>query len=397
MRIHEYQAKKVLRKFGVPVPLGEVVFSAQEAMEMAAKFGNDCVLKAQIHAGGRGAGGGVKRAQNREEVEAKAKEIIGMTLVTRQTGPKGRKVRRMLVEEAVEIDREIYMSILLDRATASPLILASAEGGMDIEELAAKSPEKILRERIDPGTGLMPFQGRKIAFRMGLKGDLVKQMVNLVAGLYQAFRDTDASLVEINPLVVTREGMLLALDAKMSFDDNGLFRHPDLKDLRDLDEEDPLEVEASQHGLNYIRLDGNVGCMVNGAGLAMATMDIIKAEGGEPANFLDVGGGASADQVAQGFKILLSDDNVRAILINIFGGIVRCDRVASGVVEAVSKVGVNCPIVVRLQGTNADEGRQILEKSGLNFAVARELKDAARQAVQRVEAGDAGAKEEVTS
>jgi succinyl-CoA synthetase beta subunit len=305
----------------------------------------------------------------------------------------------MLVEEAIDLDREIYMSILLDRATASPLILASAEGGMEIEELAAKSPEKILRERIDPRTGLMPYQGRKLAFGMGLRGDLVKQMVKMVDGLYRTFRDTDASLVEINPMVVTKAGQLLALDAKISFDDNGLFRHQELRELRDLDEEDPLEVEASKHGLSYIRLDGNVGCMVNGAGLAMATMDIIKAEGGEPANFLDVGGGASSEEVAQGFKILLSDPNVRTILINIFGGIVRCDRVASGVVEAVGNVGVNCPIVVRLQGTNADEGRSILERSGLNFSVAKGMQDAARKAVQlaRSAGGSSSAKEEVRS
>lgn len=382
MKIHEYQAKKILLKFGVPVPKGEVVFSPQEAVEAASRLGGDCVLKAQIHAGGRGAGGGVKRATTPEEVEAKAKEIIGMVLVTPQTGPKGRKVRRLLVEEAVEKDREIYLSLLLDRATARTVVLASSEGGMEIEELAAKSPEKILRELVDPRAGWTPFRARKLAFRMGLKGDLVAQMIRFLDGLYRVYEEMDASLIEINPLVVTRDQSLIALDAKISFDDNALYRHADLRELRDLDEEDLLEVEASKYGLNYIRLDGNVGCMVNGAGLAMATMDIIKEEGGKPANFLDVGGGASSEQVAQGFKILLSDENVRSILINIFGGIVRCDLVAAGVVEAVSKVGVESPVVVRLEGTNAAEGARILEDSGLNFTVALGMQDAARKAVQ---------------
>ena len=355
---------------------------------MASRLGGDCVLKAQIHAGGRGAGGGVKRAATPEEVEAKAREIIGMVLVTPQTGRMGRKVRRLLVEEAVEKDREIYLSLLLDRSTARTVVLGSSEGGMEIEVLAAKSPEKILRELVDPRVGWTAFQGRKLAFRMGLGGDLVAQMVRFLDSLYRVYEEMDASLIEINPLVVTRDQTLVALDAKISFDDNALYRHADLRELRDLDEEDLLEVEATKYGLNYIRLDGDVGCMVNGAGLAMATMDIIKAEGGKPANFLDVGGGVSSEQVAQGFKILLSDENVRSILINIFGGIVRCDRVAAGVVEAVSRAGVvESPVVVRLEGTNAAEGGRILEDSGLNFTVAHGMQEAARKAVQLTCAG----------
>jgi succinyl-CoA synthetase beta subunit len=338
-------------------------------------------VKAQIHAGGRGKGGGVKIARSIDEVEQLAKQIIGMTLVTHQTGPEGRKVGRVLIEEGLDIDRELYLSILIDRASAAPVIIASAAGGMDIEEVAAKEPEKILREHVNPGTGIAPFQGRKLAFGMGLSGAAANKLVKLLDAIYKAFLETDASMIEINPLILTKGGDLLALDAKVSFDDNALYRHPDLRELRDLGEEDPLEVEASKFSLNYIRLDGNIGCMVNGAGLAMATMDIIKLAGGEPANFLDVGGGANAEQIKNAFRILMADKNVKAVLINIFGGILRCDVLAQGVIAAVTELGVPVPIVVRMEGTNVEEGKKMLRESGLSFTTADSMGEAAEKVV----------------
>ena len=382
MKIHEYQAKSVLARFGVPVPRGEVAFTPAEAVDAAKRLGGQIVVvKAQIHAGGRGKGGGVKIAKSIQEVEQLAKQIIGMTLVTHQTGPEGKKVGRVLIEEGLDIDRELYLSILIDRATASPVIIASAAGGMDIEEVAAKEPEKILREHINPGTGIAPFQGRKLAFGMGLSGAVVSKLVKLLDAIYKAFIETDSSMIEINPLIVTKGGDLLALDAKVTFDDNALYRHPDLKELRDISEEDPLEVEASKFSLNYIRLDGNIGCMVNGAGLAMATMDIIKLAGGEPANFLDVGGGANAEQIKNAFRILMADKNVKAVLINIFGGILRCDVLAQGVIAAVTELGVPVPIVVRMEGTNVEEGKKILRESGLSFTTADSMGEAAEKVV----------------
>jgi succinyl-CoA synthetase beta subunit len=378
VKIHEYQAKAVLARFGVSVPRGEVAFTAQEAGAIARRLGSSvAVVKAQIHAGGRGKGGGVKLARSSDEAELLARQMLGMTLVTHQTGPEGRKVGRVLIEEGVEIDRELYLSLVIDRASASPVIISSAAGGMDIEEVAAREPEKILRERIDPGTGVIPFQGRKLAFGMGLPSGPASRLVRLLDSLYKAFIETDASMIEINPLILTKSGDLLALDAKVSFDDNALYRHPDLRDLRDLSEEDPLEVEASKFSLNYIRLDGNIGCMVNGAGLAMATMDIIKLAGGEPANFLDVGGGASAEQIKNAFRILMADRNVKAVLINIFGGILRCDVLAQGVVSAVKELGVPVPIVIRMEGTNVEEGKRLLRESGLNFTTADSMGEAA--------------------
>ncbi len=383
MKIHEYQAKSVLARFGVPVPRGEVAFSAAEAGEIARRLGGSiAVVKAQIHAGGRGKGGGVKLAKSADEAEQLAKQMIGMTLITHQTGPEGRKVARVLVEEGLQIDRELYLSILIDRATACPVVIASAAGGMDIEEVAAKEPEKILREAIDPGTGVIPFQARKLAFAMGLEGPAAQKLVKVLDAIYKAFIETDASMIEINPLILTKGGDLLALDAKVSFDDNALYRHPDLRDFRDLSEEDPLEVEASKFSLNYIRLDGNIGCMVNGAGLAMATMDIIKLAGGEPANFLDVGGGANAEQIRNAFKILMSDRNVKAVFINIFGGILRCDVLAQGVIAAVKELGVPVPIVIRMEGTNVDEGKRLLKDSGLNFTTAESMGEGAAQVVK---------------
>ena len=382
MKIHEYQAKSVLARFGVPVPRGEVAFSATEAGEIARRLGGSiAVVKAQIHAGGRGKGGGVKLAKSADEAEQLAKHMIGMTLVTHQTGPEGKKVGRVLVEEGLQIDRELYLSILIDRATACPVVIASSAGGMDIEEVAAKEPEKILREAINRGTGIIPFQARKLAFAMGLEGPAAQKLVKVLDAIYKAFIETDASMIEINPLILTKGGDLLALDAKVSFDDNALYRHPDLRDLRDLSEEDPLEVEASKFSLNYIRLDGNIGCMVNGAGLAMATMDIIKLAGGEPANFLDVGGGANAEQIRNAFKILMSDKNVKAVFINIFGGILRCDVLAQGVIAAVKELGVPVPIVIRMEGTNVDEGKRMLKESGLNFTTADSMGEGAAQAV----------------
>ena len=368
----------MLARFGVTVPRGEVAFTSQEAGEIARRLGGKiAVVKAQIHAGGRGKGGGVKIAKSPDEAEQLAKQILGMTLVTHQTGPEGRKVGRVLIEEGLQIERELYLSIVIDRASASPVIIASASGGMDIEEVAAKEPEKILREQIDPGTGVIPFQARKLAFGMGLGSGPANKLVKLLDSIYKAFIETDASMIEVNPLILTRGGDLLALDAKVSFDDNALYRHPDLRDLRDLGEEDPLEVEASKFSLNYIRLDGNIGCMVNGAGLAMATMDIIKLAGGEPANFLDVGGGANAEQIKNAFRILMADSNVKAVLINIFGGILRCDVLAQGVIAAVQELGVRVPIVIRMEGTNVEEGKRLLRESGLNFTTADAMGEAA--------------------
>ena len=383
MKIHEYQAKSVLARFGVPVPRGEVAFSPAEAGDIASRLGGDIVVvKSQIHAGGRGKGGGVKVARSAAEAEQIAKQMIGMTLVTHQTGPEGKKVGRVLIEEGLQIDRELYLSIVLDRASASPVVIASAAGGMDIEEVAASEPDKILKEQIDAGTGVVPFQARKLAFGMGLPAASVSKFVKLLDAVYKAFIETDASMIEINPLILTKSGDLLALDAKVSFDDNALYRHADLKELRDLSEEDPLEVEASKFSLNYIRLDGNIGCMVNGAGLAMATMDIIKLAGGEPANFLDVGGGANAEQIKNAFRILMADKNVKAVLINIFGGILRCDVLAQGVIEAVKELGVLVPIVIRMEGTNVEEGKQMLRVSALNFTTADSMGEAAENVVR---------------
>ena len=383
MKIHEYQAKAILAKHGVPVPRGEVAFSAAEAGDIARRLGGSVVVvKAQIHAGGRGKGGGVKLARSPGDAEKIAANMLGMTLVTHQTGPDGRVVGRVLVEEGLQMQRELYLSVLLDRAAGKPVMIASAAGGMDIEEVAAKTPEKIIRVYIEPGVGLVPFEARQLGFAIDLDGAQVNKFVRLATALYEAFVATDASLVEINPLVVTQAGDLLALDAKMNFDDNALYRHADLKDLRDLGEEDPLEIEASKFSLNYIHLDGNIGCMVNGAGLAMATMDIIKLAGGEPANFLDVGGGANAEQIRNAFKILMSDRNVRAVLINIFGGILRCDVLAQGVIAAVKELGVRVPIVIRMEGTNVEEGKRLLEQSRMNFTTADSMDEAAKRVVQ---------------
>jgi succinyl-CoA synthetase beta subunit len=383
MKIHEYQAKAILARHGVPVPRGEVAFEAAGVREIAQRLGTPVVVvKAQIHAGGRGKGGGVKLARSADEAELLARDMLGMTLVTHQTGPEGRVVGRVLIEEGLQMSRELYLSLLLDRAAGKPLLMASAAGGMDIEEVAAKTPGKIVRVHIEFGVGIMPFEARQIAFAIGLDGPQVGKFVKLATALYDAFLKTDASLIEINPLVVTEEGDLLALDAKMNFDDNALSRHADIRDLRDLAEEDPLEIEASRFSLNYIHLDGNIGCMVNGAGLAMATMDIIKLAGGEPANFLDVGGGASAEQIRNAFKILMSDKNVRAVLINIFGGILRCDVLAQGIVAAVKELGVPVPIVIRMEGTNVDEGKRLLRESGMNFTTADSMDDAARRVVE---------------
>jgi succinyl-CoA synthetase beta subunit len=381
MKIHEYQAKEILRKYNVAVPKGKVTFSASEAANIAQnEIGGDVwVVKAQIHAGGRGKGGGVKVAKSLQEVSDYARQIMGMTLVTHQTGPEGKVVKRLLIEQGMNIEKELYVGITLDRSISQNVLMVSTEGGMEIEKVASESPEKIIKESIDPAIGLQAFQARKLAFALGLEGVQHKNAVKFLTGLYKAYEKSDCSLAEINPLVVTKEGDVIALDAKMNFDDNALYRHPDILEYRDLDEEAPLEIEASKYNLNYIKLDGNVGCMVNGAGLAMATMDIIKLAGGEPANFLDVGGGANKTTVANGFKIILSDPNVKAILINIFGGIVRCDRVAQGVIDAAKEMDIHIPIVVRLEGTNAKEAGELLAASGLNFEVAGSLKDAAEK------------------
>lgn len=380
MKIHEYQAKEILKKFKVAIPKGKVAFSVDEAVEAAKEIGSNIwVVKAQIHAGGRGKGGGVKIAKSLDEVKDLSSHILGMKLITHQTGPQGKIVKRLLIEQGINIERELYVGITLDRAQSKNVIMASTEGGMEIEKVAADTPELILKETVEPALGLQAFQARKLAFGLGLSGEQFKNAVKFLLNLFQAYITMDASIVEINPLVVTKEGEVIALDAKINFDDNALYRHPELLELRDLDEEEPLEIEASKYDLNYIKLDGNVGCMVNGAGLAMATMDIIKLSGGKPANFLDVGGKANKETVANGFKIILSDKNVKAILINIFGGIVRCDRVAQGVIDAVNEIGVNVPIVVRLEGTNAKEAGDLLNSSGLNFLVAYGLSDAAKK------------------
>ena len=381
MKIHEYQAKSILARYGVRIPRGEVAYDAAGARKVAEQLGGTVVVKAQIHAGGRGKGGGVKLAKTPEEAEKVTGEMIGMRLMTHQTGPEGRIVEKVLIEEGLDIRNELYLGLVIDRGTGGPVLMASTEGGVDIEEVAAKTPKLILKEYIEPGMGLQPFQARKMAFGLGLGPGLVGDAAKFMIALYRAFEDTDASLAEINPFLVTAHDMVYALDAKMNFDDNALHRQADIKELRDLNEEESLEIEASKYGLNYIKLDGNVACMVNGAGLAMATMDIIKLAGGNPANFLDVGGGASADQVENAFRILLSDENVQAVLINIFGGIMRCDIVAAGVVEACRKIGVNLPVVVRLEGTNVEQGQEILLKSGLNFIVADGMKDAAAKVV----------------
>ena len=383
MKIHEYQAKAILSHHGVPVPRGEETSNPAEVADIAKRLGTSVVVvKAQIHAGGRGKGGGVKLAKSPDEAERIARDMLGMTLVTHQTGPEGRVVGRLLIEEGLQMTRELYLSIVLDRAAGKPVMMASADGGMDIEEVAAKTPERIAKVYIEPGVGIVPFEARQLGFAIGLDGPQTNKFVKVASALYDAFLATDASLVEINPLVVTAAGDLLALDAKMNFDDNALYKHPDIKDLRDLAEEDPLEIEASKFSLNYIHLDGNIGCMVNGAGLAMATMDIIKLAGGEPANFLDVGGGANAEQIRNAFKILMSDKNVKAVLINIFGGILRCDVLAQGVIAAVKELGVPVPIVIRMEGTNVDEGKRLLKDSGMNFTTADSMGEAATKVVQ---------------
>ena len=382
MNIHEYQAKELLAKFGVPVPQGGVAYTAAEAVETARRIGGTIwVVKAQIHAGGRGKAGGVRLVRSEDDVAAAARALIGKNLVTHQTGPEGRQVKRVYVETGCDIARELYLALSIDRATGRITLIAAGEGGVEIEELAARAPDKILRAAIDPAAGMTPFYARELAFGLGLTGGQVRALCDFATALYRAFTELDASLVEINPLVVTGSSELLALDAKMGFDDNALFRHPEIEALRDEDEEDPIELEAGKHQLNYVKLDGNIGCMVNGAGLAMATMDIIKLAGGEPANFLDVGGGASQERVEAAFRILLADPNVQAVLINIFGGIVRCDMVARGVVGAANNLGISVPVVVRLEGTNVEEGQRVIRESGLNFTVATGMKDAAEKVV----------------
>jgi succinyl-CoA synthetase beta subunit len=385
MKIHEYQAKAILKKYGVAVPCGEMAESLEQAEAAAQKLfdagASGVVVKAQIHAGGRGKGGGVKIAKSVAEAAELASKMLGMTLVTHQTGPEGREVRRLLIEETLPIEKELYLGIVIDRVEAKPVFMASAAGGMEIEQVAAENPDAILKEYVEPGMGLEAFQARKLAFKLGLKPAQINEAVRFMTGLFRAFQETDSSLMEINPFVSCTDGRLFALDAKINFDDNALFRHSDLRELRDTTEEDPLEVEASKYSLNYIKLDGNVGCMVNGAGLAMATMDIIKYAGGMPANFLDVGGGANSEQVTHAFEILLSDKNVKAVLINIFGGILRVDTLATGVVEAAQKTKIQLPIVLRIEGTNVEAGRAILKQSGLNFIVAETMKDAAEKVV----------------
>jgi len=384
MKIHEYQGKAVLARYGVPVPKGSVAYTADEAVEVAKGLGFPVVVKAQIHAGGRGKGGGVKLARSADECEAHAKAMLGMTLRTHQTGPEGRVVRRLLIEQGMDLAgaKEMYLAILVDRATGRPVFMASAQGGMDIEEVAAKDPSAILKESVDPAAGFQPFQARKLAFGLGIPESLVGKAVPFMLSLYHAFEAVDGSLVEINPFLMTKAGDLFALDAKVNFDDNALYRHPELKELRDFDEEDPLEVDASKHGLNYIKLEGgSVGCMVNGAGLAMATMDIIKLAGGSPANFLDVGGGANAEQIRNAFRILLADRDVKAVLINIFGGILRCDVLAEGVIAAVKQLDVKVPVVVRMKGNNEEKGKEMLRTSGLNFATADQMTEAAKKVV----------------
>lgn len=385
MNIHEYQAKEVLRKFGVAVPRGIPAFSVEEAVKAADSLGGPVwVVKAQIHAGGRGKGGGVKIAKSKDEVKSLASQILGMNLVTKQTGPQGRLVKRLYIEDGCDIKRELYLGLLIDRATSRITVMASTEGGTEIEEVAAAHPEKIIRVAIDPATGMQAFHARKIAFGLGLTGNQVNSAVKFLLAMYRAFTELDASIVEINPLVVTGAGEVIALDAKINFDDNALFRHKDIMAMRDEDEEDPAEREASKHELNYIKLDGNIGCMVNGAGLAMATMDIIKLYGGEPANFLDVGGGATKERVTAAFKIILSDRNVKGILVNIFGGIMRCDIIAEGIVAAAKEVSLKVPLVVRLEGTNVDLGKKILAESGLPILSGDNLADGAEKIVKAV-------------
>ena len=386
MKIHEYQAKEILRGYGVPVPRGRMTTQAAEVYDLAKEMGGTVVVKAQIHAGGRGKAGGVKLARSPREAQDIATRLLGSRLFTHQTGPEGKQVQKLLIEEGLNIKKEYYLGIVVDRSRRQPVFMASAEGGVEIEEVAARNPAAILKEHIDPQIGLSPFQARKLAFGLGLPPALVGQAVKVFAALYAAFVATDASMVEINPFLETAEGNLIALDAKVNFDDNALYRHPEFKLLRDYSEEDPLEIEASRFGLNYIKLDGNIGCMVNGAGLAMATMDTIKLFGGEPANFLDVGGGASEESVTSAFRIILSDPHVQAILVNIFGGIVRCDVIARGIINAAKAVGVKVPIVVRLEGTNVDEGRRLLQESGLNIALADGMKDAAEKVVAKARA-----------
>jgi succinyl-CoA synthetase beta subunit len=382
MKVHEYQAKEILRRYGVPTPRGVVVDTPEEARKAAQELGGRVVVKAQIHAGGRGKGGGVKLAKDPDEAAELTGKILGMTLITHQTGPEGRVVGKVLIEEALNIDKELYLGITLDRRLGMNVIMASAQGGMDIEEVAERDPNAIHREPVDGVLGVQPFQARQVAYALGLTGDAFKKCVDFVQKLMRAYIETDAALAEINPLLITKEGDVLALDCKMSFDDNALFRHKDVVEMRDINEEDPLEVEASKFGLNYIKLDGSVGCMVNGAGLAMATMDIVKLAGGEPANFLDVGGGASAEQVKNAFRIILSDKSVKAILINIFGGIMRGDRIAEGVVSAAREIGLPVPVVVRLEGTNVELGKEILAKSGLPLITADGMWDAATKVVE---------------
>jgi succinyl-CoA synthetase beta subunit len=381
MKIHEYQAKAILAKFGVPVPRGRVVRKEDEARAAAEELGLPVVVKAQIHAGGRGKGGGVKIAKSADEAASFAAQMLGMNLVTPQTGPEGRMVRRLLLEEAIDIERELYLGLLVDRGARAPIFMASTAGGMEIEEVAAERPQSILREPIYPETGFQPYHARKLAFGLGLSPEIVSAAVPFLQSLYNAFLETDASLLEINPCVITGDGRLVALDAKVNFDDNALYRHPELSELRDLDEETPVEVEASKFKLNYIKLDGNIACMVNGAGLAMATMDIIQLSGGRPANFLDVGGDASEERVKNAFRLLLSDPNVKAVFINVFGGILRCDMLASGIVSAAKELKIKVPMVVRMEGTNVKRGQKILRNSGLNFSVANVMKDGAEKAV----------------
>ncbi len=382
MKIHEYQGKSILAKYGVPVPRGEVTFTAAEAQAVAERLGGGVVVvKAQIHAGGRGKGGGVKVVKNPQAAFEAASALLGMTLVTYQTGPEGRVVGRVLVEEGLAIARELYLGLVIDRATKQPVLMVSPDGGVEIEKVAEETPERIFKVFVDPAVGLQPFQARRLAFDLGLTGGQVGQAVKMMMAVYQAFVGTDAAMIEVNPLIVTAAGDMMALDAKVAFDDNALFRHPDLKELRDLSEEDPLEIDASKFALNYIKLDGTIGCMVNGAGLAMATMDIIKLAGGEPANFLDVGGGANAEQIKNAFRILTSDKAVKAVLINIFGGILRCDVLAQGVIAAVTDLGVTVPIVIRMEGTNVELGKKMLKDSGLNFTTADTMGEAADKVV----------------
>ncbi|KFZ43353.1 ADP-forming succinate--CoA ligase subunit beta [Anoxybacillus flavithermus] len=385
MNIHEYQGKEILRSYGVSVPNGRVAFTVEEAVEAAKELGSSvCVVKAQIHAGGRGKAGGVKVAKSLEEVRTYASELLGEVLVTHQTGPEGKEVKRLLIEEGCDIKKEYYIGLVVDRATSRVVLMGSEEGGTEIEEVAAKTPEKIFKEYIDPAVGLQAFQARRMAFNINIPKELVNQAVKFMLGLYQVFVEKDCSIAEINPLVVTGDGKVMALDAKLNFDSNALYRHKDILEYRDLDEEDPKEIEASKYDLNYISLDGNIGCMVNGAGLAMATMDIIKYYGGEPANFLDVGGGATTEKVTEAFKIILSDSKVKGIFVNIFGGIMKCDVIANGIVEATKQVGLNLPLVVRLEGTNVELGKKILEESGLNITAAESMADGAQKIVSLV-------------